>query len=291
MNPEEKYTRRRLRSAYLTTVISLTLVLLMLGLLGIILLHARKLSVHVKENLGFTVYFHQKSREAEILKLQKVLDTSAFVRSTRYISAEEAADNLKEELGEDFLGFLGYNPLQPSIDVKLRAEFAVPDSMNRISENLRKNVMVSQVDYQRDMISQVNHNIKRIGLVISAISILLLLISVGLINNTIRLAVYSKRFIIRSMMLVGATRGFIRRPFIWQGILQGIISALLSSGLLAMMLYYVYREIPELFSFGQWDLAGMVFVALILAGAFISGISNHLAVTRYLNMKIDNLYL
>ncbi len=291
MNPEEKYTRRRLRSAYLTTVISLTLVLLMLGLLGIILLHARKLSVHVKENLGFTVYFHQKSKEAEILKLQKMMDTSAFVRSTRYVSAEEAADNLREELGEDFLGFLGYNPLQPSIEVKLRAEYAVADSMKRIESRLLKNSLVAQVDYQPDMISQVNQNIKRIGLIISAISVLLLLVSVGLINNTIRLAVYSKRFIIRSMMLVGATRGFIRRPFIWQGILQGIISACLSSALLALMLYYIYREIPELFSFGQWDLAGMVFAALLLLGAFISGLSNHMAVTRYLNMKIDNLYL
>lgn len=263
----------------------------MLGLLGIVVFHARTLSHHVKENLGFTIYYHANAREAEILKAQKMLDTAVFVRSTRYVSAEEAAEMLKEELGEDFVGFLGYNPLTPSLEVKLKSVYSTPDSVRRIEESLLKNPLVAQIESQKDFIGKVNDNIRKIGLLLAGFSLLLLLVSIGLINNTVRLAVYSKRFIIRSMMLVGATRGFIRRPFVWQGMFQGFISALLASAVLTLLLYSLHSQIPEMLAMGNWQTITLVYGILALTGALITGLSNHLAVTRYLNMKIDNLYL
>ena len=287
---EEKITRRRLRSAYLTTLVSLALVLFVTGLLLLIGLHARRLATHVKENLGFSLYFSKSAREAEILRFKKSIDTLPWIRGTQYISPEDAEQLLKQELGEDFTGFLGYNPLQACLQIRLKSEWTHPDSVKKLEATWKKNPMVLYVDYQRDLISQVNKNLNTITLVLSLLILLMMVVSVGLMNNTIRLAVYSKRFLIRSMQLVGATRGFIRKPFVLQGLLQGLISALLALFLLGMLLYSTTRQIPELVALADYQLLWTTAGVVVLLGMLVPAVAYWLAVNRYLNMKIDHLY-
>ncbi|MDK2910608.1 MAG: cell division transport system permease protein [Bacteroidales bacterium] len=287
---EDKITRRRLRSAYLTTMVSLALVLFVTGLLLLIGLHARKLAFHVKENLGFSLYFSKSAREAEILRFKKSIDTMPWIRATQYISPEDASDLLKQELGEDFTDFLGYNPLQASLQIKLKSEWTHPDSVKKLEAAWKKNPMVIYVDYQRDLISQLNKNVKTISLVLSVLILLMMVVSIGLMNNTIRLAVYSKRFLIRSMLLVGATRSFIRKPFVLQGLFQGFISAVLSMLLLGGLLYTTVRQIPELSRLADNQLLMTTTGALMLLGMLVPATAYWLAVNRYLNMKIDHLY-
>ena len=210
---EDKSSQKRLQASTVTTIISISLVLFMLGLLGLIILHAGKLSDYVRENIGFSVIIKEEIKEPAILEFQKKLDTESFVKSTDYITREQAAEDLTKELGEDFVDFLGYNPLLPSIDIRLNAEYANNDSLKILESKLLANNVVKEVFYHKSLVDMVNRNIKRISLVILSFSLVLLLISIALINNTIRLSVYSKRFIIKAMQLVGATRSFIRKPW------------------------------------------------------------------------------
>ncbi len=273
-----------------TTVVSITLVLLMLGLLALVVLHARKLSDYVKENIGFRVYIKEDAATEEIIALQKRLDASAFVKSSVYISPEEAARELTEELGEEFIDFLGYNPLPPSIDLRLKAAWGNVDSLEAIEHRLMNEVSVKEVFYQKSLVHLLNRNLKRISMVLLGFSALLLLIAIALINNTIRLSVYARRFIIRTMKLVGATRGFISRPFIARGVMQGLISALLAIILLSVILYFLMREVPELIGFYDLYLYLAVFALVIFTGIFLSWISTWFAVRRYIRMKEDELY-
>ncbi len=291
MSQEETLTRKRLRSAYITTIVSLTLVLFMLGLWGVIGLHAHKISRYVKENLGLTIYFQKNARETEILRLKKSLDTTRWVTSTHYISPEEAEQILKKELGEDFIGFLGYNPFLPCLQIRLNADYTHPDSIQYIEKHLKQNPKVAQIEYQRDLINSVNKNLNIISIIIAVLSFLMFLISIGLINNTIKLSVYSKRFIIRSMMLVGATRGFIRAPFVKKGLWHGILSAIFAIILLSILLYAAYLKIPELKTLADFHILMIIAGAMIVTSALISVISNYIAVTRFLNMNIDKLYM
>ncbi|MDP4291409.1 MAG: permease-like cell division protein FtsX, partial [Bacteroidota bacterium] len=222
----EKITLGRLRTAYATTVVSITLVLFMLGLLGSILFYASKISTHVKENIGFMIIMKPDVNEARIIQLQKQLQVSNFVRSSEYITKEQAAAQMKEYLGEDFISFLGINPLLPSIEVKLVASYANNDSLKVLSNRMMANPSVKEVLYQKSLVEELNNNITLISGVLLGFSILLLIIAFALISNTIRLAVYSRRFLIRSMLLVGATGRFIRKPFITKGIAQGAIASL-----------------------------------------------------------------
>ena len=286
----QKYYNRRIHTSYITTVISITLVLFMMGLLGMLVLHAKKLSDHVKENIGFSIMIKDGVKEAGILQLQKKLDAAEYVKSTDYIPKEKAATDLKKELGEDFIGFLGYNPLLPSIDLRLKADYATPLHIARIEKILLSNPEVKEVFYQKSLVELVNQNIEKISLFILGFSLLLLLISIALINNTIRLSVYSKRFIIRTMLLVGATRTFICRPFIWKSMLNGFISAIFAIGLLMLVLYFALEEIPELLQVQDLSLYLILVVFVILLGVLISWLSTWLAVRKYLRMKTDNLY-
>ena len=290
MGKEEKYYSRRIRTSYITTVISITLVLFTLGLLGLLILHAHKLSVFVKENIGFSIMIKENIREAGIFQLQKKLDAERFVKSTEYIPKEKAATELKKELGEDFIGFLGYNPLLPTIDLRLKAAYANKDSVTRIERALLKNPEVKEVFYQKSLVDLVNRNIERISLFILGFSAILLIISVALINNTIRLSVYSKRFIIRSMQLVGATRGFIQRPFIRNSIINGLISAIIATGLLMLVMFFILREIPELVQLEDITLYFVLTGVVILLGVLISWLSTWMAVRKFLRMKTEYLY-
>jgi cell division transport system permease protein len=287
---EQRYYNRRIHTSYITTVISITLVLFMMGMLGLIVLHAKRLSDYVKENIGFSIMIKDGVREAGILMLQKKLDAKEYVKSTEYIPKEKAAIDLKKELGEDFIGFLGYNPLLPSIDLRLKADFTTPVHIAKIEKELLSNPEVKEVFYQKSLVDLVNQNIERISMFILGFSLLLLLISIALINNTIRLSVYSKRFTIRTMQLVGATRTFICRPFIWKGLLNGFISAIIAIGLLMVVLYFALQEIPELMQLQDLQMYLIIIGFVILLGVLISWLSTWLAVRKYLRMETDNLY-
>jgi len=287
---EVKFNKRRLRSSYLTTIVSIALVLFMLGLLGLIALHAKKLSDFVKENIGFSIIMNENVKEARIIELQKFLDVTNFVKSTEYITSERAAEELTKELGEDFIGFLGYNPLLPSIDVRLNARYANIDSLAIIEQQLLSNPNVKEVFYQKSLVHLVNQNIKKISFVLLGFSLLLLIISIALINNTIRLSVYSKRFLIKSMQLVGATQFFIRRPFVINGIIHGLIAALIAIILLLGILYFSQKEIPEMVNLQEIDLFLSLFGFVTLLGIIISWLSTYLAVRKYLKIKTDDLY-
>lgn len=287
---DTKYSKRRLRSSYFTTLVSITLVLLMLGVLGLIILHAKKLSDHVKENIGVRIMMKEGTREAEIIQLQKTLDATVYVKSTEYITKEQAAQEMKDDLGEDFISFLGFNPLPPSIDLRLRADYTNVKSIDIIEKELLANPGVKEIFYQKSLVQAINKNLKRISLILLAFSGLLLLIAVALINNTIRLSVYSKRFLIRSMQLVGATQSFIRRPFIFKGVFQGIYGAFIAIILIAIIIYFSIKELPELVELQDINLFIILFSLIILCGVLISWLSTYFAIRKYLHMKTDDLY-
>jgi cell division transport system permease protein len=287
---EEKYTRRRYQSSKVTTIVSITLVLVMLGLLALTIVNARKLSDYVKENIGFRVYIKEDAAVEDIILLQQRLNGSTFVKTSEYISPEQAARELTAELGEDFIEFLGYNPLPPSIDLRVKAGYANVDSLQVIENILMQELIVREVFYQKSLVHLINKNIRRISIVLLGFSALLLLIAMALINNTIRLSVYSRRFIIRTMQLVGATRGFISKPFILSGILQGFYSAIFAIIILCTALYFMLQQVPELTSLFDLYLYLVVFGLVILTGILLAWISTYFAVRKYLRMNEDQLY-
>lgn len=288
---EEIIVGRRLKTSYISTVISIALVLFVLGLLGLVILHARKISDHVKENISISVILQDNASDADATHLQKTLDSMAGVNSTEFIPKEIAAEKLMAELGEDFVAFLGYNPLNPTIEVTLRSGYANTDSLALFEKSLLTNRLVKEVDYQKDLVHLVNENVRKIGFVLLLFSILLMVIAFALINNTIRLSVFSKRFLIKSMQLVGATQPFIRKPFVLKGIIQGIIGATIAIGLLIFSLFTAQNHIPELIAFQDVQMLFSLFVFVIFLGIIISWISTHFAVKKYLRIKTDNLYL
>ncbi len=281
---------KKTKSVYISTVISIALVLLMTGLLGLIIVHAKNLSKYVKENIVLNLIVSEGVNEADILAFQKKLDGDERVLRTQYISKELAANNLKAELGEDFVQFLGYNPLLPSIDIYLKEDFANNTSIEAFTKELSNNKIVNEVVYQDSLIDMVNHNIKIIGLVILAFAVILLIIAVALINNTIRLAIYSQRFLIKSMQMVGATKAFIRRPFLGYGILHGLLGGLIAIMLLLTTLYFAQEQIPEIVILRNYFEFAVIFLAVIALGILISGISTYFAVSKYLRLRINELY-
>ncbi|MCU4162544.1 cell division protein FtsX [Carboxylicivirga caseinilyticus] len=281
---------KKLRSSYVTTTISIALVLFLLGIIGLLSLNAQRLSHYVKENIGFTVMVKDNAREAEVKRLEKMLATSPFVKQTEYIDKERAAKELKEELGEDFVAFLGYNPLLSSIEVKLYAEYAHPDSIAGVESIIMEFPQVKEVLYQKNLIHLVHKNVNRISLVLLVFAVMLLLIAVALINNTIRLSVYSKRFLIRTMQLVGATKSFIRQPFLVTSILHGFIGAVLAIVLLSGLIYATNHELAGVVGFQNIDLIMILFGIVIICGVLITLLSTFFAVNKYLNLSTDDLY-
>jgi cell division transport system permease protein len=285
-----KTASKKLKTSSVTVVISLALVLFMLGLLGLVVINAKKLSNHIKENVGFQVVLKDTTSDAELDILKQEISSSAFTKQVDYISKEEAAKKLQKELGEDFISFLGYNPLLSSLDVKLNSDYANIDSLAGFEKQILQKHFVKEVIYHKDMIKQVNDNAKVISIYILIFSGLLLVVAIALINNTIRLSIYAKRFLIRTMYLVGATQGFIRMPFILKGIRQGVIAGLLAGFLLAGFLVLSTRYIPDLLQLQDPNLLVAVFGGIVTLGVLISGLSAALSVSRYLRLKTDDLY-
>jgi cell division transport system permease protein len=273
---------QKIKTSSLTVVISLALVLFMLGLLGLVVINAKKLSNHIKENVGFQIVLKDTTSAAELDLLKQELSSSPFSKQVDYISKDEAAQKLKKELGEDFITFLGYNPLLSSLDIKLHSEYANVDSLAGFEKSIMQKHFVKEVIYHKDMIKQVNDNAKVISIYILIFSGLLLIVAIALI--------YAKRFLIRTMYLVGATQGFIRMPFIFKGIRQGVIAGILAGLLLAGFLVLSTRYIPDLLQLQDPNLLALLFIGIVLLGVLISGLSAALSVRRYLRLKTDDLY-
>lgn len=286
-----KISQSRIRTSYATSVISISLVLFLIGLAGLLLLNASKISSYVKENIGFSVILKNSVKDVEMHRIQKELDAMPYIKSTNYISKDEAAEVLQEELGEEFISFLGYNPLLSSIDVKFYAEYANPDSIAIIEYELREFNQIKEIYYQKSLVHLVDENVKKITFILLSFSGLLLLIAVALINNTIRLSIHSKRFLIRTMQLVGATRGFIQSPFVFKSAIQGIVSALISLCMLSGVIYFAQQEFTEIASSQDFELIGILYITVIIVGIIISAISTYFAVNRYLNLHSDDLYI
>jgi len=281
---------KKTKTIYISTVIIITLVLLMVGFLGLILVHAKKLSDHVKENMVLNIIVNDGAKEEDIFALQKQINANPAVLQTKYIGKEAAARNLTKDLGEDFVEFLGYNPLLSSVDVYLKADYANNESMKIFTEQLLKTPLVKEVIYQRSLIQIVDQNIREISLVILSFTIILLVISVALINNTIRLAIHSQRFLIKSMQLVGATKGFIRKPFMKYSVIHGLLAGIIAVVLLLFTLYVAQQQIPEIRTLSNWTQFIDVFALDIGIGILISVLSTYFAVSKYLRLHIHDLY-
>lgn len=289
-NKEDKINKSRLRTSYITTTVSISLVIFLLGAMGLLILNAKKISDHVKENLGFNIMLKDEAKEVDIIRLQKTLDAEKYVKSTEFISKEEAAAELQKDLGEDFVGFLGYNPLKSNIEVKFKADYATPESIAKVEKSISKNPLVSEIFYREDLIHLLNENITKISFILLLFSGLLFIISFALINNTIRLSIYSKRFIIRTMQLVGATKGFIRRPFLLSGSISGLLGAIIAVGLLLMSVYWLQNQLEGVISIKDIEILGVLFGLVILVGIFIAYVATFFAVSKFLRMRTDKLY-
>ena len=274
------------------SMMSIALVLFLLGVFALLMMHARKLSNHLKENIGFEVVMNSNVKEAKILSLKAELDSMPAVKSTEYITKEEAIRRLSEDLGEDFLQWLGNeeNPLLPSIDVRFNADWANNDSIAVIQAQLLKNPDIKEIYYQKSLVGLINQNVRRIGIALMVASIVLLIIAITLIRNTIRLRIYSKRFLVRSMQLVGATASYIRRPFIRSGRMQGFFGALLADAMLALLLYGLNKRLPELAIVQDYTIIGAVFGGIIVLGILLGGLSTRFALRKYLHADVDRLY-
>jgi len=286
----EEKSGRKISSTSVTTVISVSLVLFLLGLLGIFLISAKKISDHLKENIGFHVYLKDNVKDDEIERLHNFLNASNYVKSSMYLSKDSAAALYKKDIGEDFVQFIGYNPLPSSMEVQLKADFANPDSIAWIQKQILDFSSVKEFDYQESLVNMVNKNVNRIALVLIIFIGLLMLIALALINNTIRLAIYSKRFVIKTMQLVGATGGFIRKPFLMNGVKHGIISGIIANLILGAIIYAAVKKIPDMEQVTDTRTMIYLFGIVLALGVFISGISTFFAVRKYLRLSSEELH-
>ena len=262
----------------------------MLGLLGLLVLSAKTVSQYLKENIGFQVYLKEEATAADVSALQAYLTSKPYVKSSQYISKEQALAIYKAEVGEDFIQSTGYNPLPASLDLRLNAGYANNDSINWIKPQIMANKLVKEFVYKENFISAINSNISRISFFFLLFIGLLMVVSIALINNTIRLAIYSKRFIVRTMQLVGATQRFISRPLIVQSFVNGIYAALIANVLLAGIIYLVKSELPDLWSIFNIQLFIILFSLVLVFGISISWLSTKLAVRKYLRLSTKKLY-
>ena len=286
----EKHQKRRLISSYFSVVLSIALVLFLLGVLGLLILNAKKVADHFKEQVVVTIYLKDTAKDIEIKQLQKSLTMSDYVKSTEYISKEQAAEFMKANNGEDFMEFVGYNPLQNSIDVHLKADFVTSEQLEQISEEALTKGFVDEVNYDNDLVTLMNNNVRKISFWVLVLSAIFTLIAVLLINSSIRLSVYSKRFTIKTMQMVGATKQFIRRPFIFKSVRLGIIGAVLALIGMAIVLYYINKTFPELQLLNNPLLISILFLVVFGLGILITWVSTYIATQRFLNLKTDQLY-
>ena len=289
----EKYQKRRLRSSYFSVIMSIAFVLFLIGLLGLLVLNTKNISDYFKEQASITIFLNDEVDKTQVTTFQNSLKEKNYTKSIAYISKEQAAEIVKKENGEDFMEFLGYNPLKNSIELFLKAEFVTPESMEEIQSTLSKNSFVFEASYNKSLINLLTQNVKRISLWVLFFSGLFAIIAMLLINNSIRLSVYAKRFTIKTMQMVGATKRFIRKPFIMSSIKLGFFGAIVALIGLAVTIYYLNNYFPEL---GLLDnnndkiLLGALFGGIFLIGIIITWLSAFFATQRFLNLRTDELY-
>ncbi|AUC83197.1 ABC transporter permease [Lacinutrix sp. Bg11-31] len=286
----DKYQKRRLISSYFSVVLSIGLVLFLLGLLGLLVLNAKKVADHFKEQVTVTIFLKDNAKDVEIKQLEKSLAMADYVKSTTFVSKEQAAEFMKAESGEDFMDFLGSNPLKNSIDVNLKADFVTSEKLQIIADEALTKNFVEEVSYDNDLVNLMNDNVKKISFWVLLLSALFTLIAVLLINSSIRLAVYSKRFTIKTMQMVGATKRFIRKPFILRSVKLGVFGAILALIGMAVVLYYIDKTFPELTLLSKPVLIIGLFAFIFFLGIFITWISTFIATQRFLNLNTDKLY-
>jgi cell division transport system permease protein len=281
---------RRILSSSASVVISLSLVLFVIGLLGLVLINAQRLSNYVKENIGFTIMLKEGVNEIEIINFQKILDAADFAKRSTFVSKEQATKDLQNDLGEDFVSFLGYSPLLSSVDVKLNASYANTDSLAVIKTELNDYPVVHTIFYQENLIDKLNSNVNRLSFFLLSFCLLLFVIAFALINNTIRLSVYSKRFLIRTMRLVGATNSFIQKPFLVKGIYQGIYSSIFAIFMLIGSIQLIQSETASMLNITDLKIIGFIFILVFIFGFFLSWISTFFAVRKFIKQNESELY-
>lgn len=286
----DKFQKRRLISSYFSVVLSVFLVLFLLGILGLFVINSKNLADDFKEEIAMTVFFNNETNDTIIKAFDSELQTAPFVKSFVYVTKDEAAKLHTDIIGEDFMTFLGTNPLQNSFDIHLKADYIVNDSIAKIETRLRKNEMVSDIVYDKQLVNLVNDNIKKVSFWILIISGFLAFIAVLLINSSMRLSIYSNRFIIKTMQMVGATKSFIRKPFIWRSIKLGMIGAGLAILALIGTLYYINNTYPNLHILEEETLTAGVLLGVLVVGIIITWLSTFFATQRFLNLRTDDLY-
>ena len=286
----DKFQKRRLISSYFSVVLSVFLVLFLLGILGFFIINSKKLADDFKEEIAMTVFFKNDANDSILKAFGKELKTASFAKSFAYVSKEAAAKQHTDIIGEDFMTFLGENPLQNSYDIHLKADYVEKDSIAKVESRLRKNTMVSDIVYDKQLVNLVNDNIKKVSMWILIVSGFLTFIAVLLINSSLRLSIHSNRFIIKTMQMVGATKSFIRKPFVMKSIKLGMIGAGLAIIALIGVLIYLQTNFPGLGILDDKLLVGLVLLLVFGAGVLITWVSTYFATQRFLNLRTDDLY-
>ena len=286
----DKFQKRRLISSYFSVILSVFLVLFLVGILGLFVLNSKKLSDDFKDQIAMTVFFKSEANDSVLKAFEAELKTAKFVKSSVFVSKDAAAKVHTEIIGEDFMTFLGANPLQNSFDIHLKADFIDAKNIRRIENKLRANPMVSDIVYDKQLVNLVNDNIKKVSFWILIISGFLTLVAVLLINSSMRLSIHSNRFIIKTMQMVGATKSFIRKPFIWRSIKLGMIGSVLAVLALIGTLIYLNTSFPNLGILDDQLMIALVLLGVVAVGILITWISTYFATQRFLNLRTDDLY-
>ena len=289
-NSFENYQKRRLKGSYLSVTLSMTIVLFVIGALGLVVLKSTTISNYFKQQLAMSIFIKDDVPQKNIDQFVKTLSSEDFASRVVFISKDQAAETFTEELGEDFISFLGANPLKNTVDLYLKPDYVRVFAMEDIEKELMKNSFVYELTYDKPLVSLMNKNIKKISFYTLVICGFFTLISVVLINSSLRLSVYSKRFTIKTMQMVGATKSFIRRPFIWQNVKLGIVSSFIACGALSVLIYKINAFFPELLLLQERDVLISVGLGVFVVGILISSLSTFIATTRFLNLQTEELY-
>lgn len=287
---EEKKSKISYFSANITPIISVSLVLMLLGVVGLLGLAANSLTTYVKENIGFDVVLANNASDKQIDELKAYWTVAPYVSSVKYVSKEDALTAWEKDTGENLMEVIGVNPLSAEFEVRVKAQYVSVDSLNKIEQMLKEYKAIESVQMHRDVVEQINGNIQSVMLVLGVVLIMLVVISFVLINNTVRLAVYSRRFLIHTMKLVGATPGFIRRPFVLTNVLNGLIASLVAVMVLSGLIYYVVEINADYATLLSVDQVCVVYVALVLAGVFMCSVAAVLATNRFIGLNYDELF-
>ena len=286
----DSYQKRRLQSSYVSVVVSISLVLFMIGVLGLVLLKSTRVANHFKEKVVMTLFLKDDVTKKQVTDLQKYIQKQGFTKRIIYVTKKQAAQIYKRDLGEDFLKFLGDNPLKNGLDIYLKAQYVTPEKMAKIEKDFNKNNFVAEVNYDKPLVELLTKNIQRMSFWLLVLSGFFSLVAIILINSSIRLSIYSKRFNIKTMQMVGATKSFIRKPFIWQSIKLGLLGALIAMICLGFLIYYVDKYIPTLALLKDYITLGYVAGGIIFVAFFITWISTFFATQRFLNLQTNDLY-